>query len=82
MKVIEVYNLPPRDMIVVPFEGSQPSPTDADEILYRFLGKLAQDNNLFPICYEKLPKVLNKQKDKAWNYIIKVKSDLFIDTYQ
>ena len=75
MKVIKVYNLPLGDKIMVSFEGNQPSPTNVYEILSRFLDKLTQDNNLFPVCYDKWPKVFNRKKEKAWNDIIKVRND-------
>ncbi|TKY63192.1 transposase, Ptta/En/Spm, plant [Spatholobus suberectus] len=58
---------------MTPFEGNQPSGTDVDGLLGGFLGRLAQDNKLFPICFENWHLMLNSYKDKVWDDGIKAK---------
>jgi len=81
LMVKEIYDLPLGDKVVIPFDGNQPSATNVDGILGGFLGRLAVDSKMFPICFDNWHLVLNSYKNRAWNDVIKVKSTFFIVTF-
>lgn len=72
MKVRDVWKLKNGAQVVVPFDGSQPSGTDALGLLGGFLGQLGSNHKLLPISYECWPKVYSKCKEDVWDSEIKV----------
>ncbi|KAJ1415015.1 hypothetical protein SESBI_18374 [Sesbania bispinosa] len=71
LRVRDIFSLPHGEMIIIPFDGSTPSGTDADGLLGGFLGRLAQNYRYFPISFKKWPKVLQSSKDWVWANVIK-----------
>ncbi|KAJ1420759.1 putative transposase, Ptta/En/Spm, plant [Sesbania bispinosa] len=73
MRVRDVWKLPVGEKVLIPFDGSQPSGTEAVGLLGGYLGQLGSDHNLFPISFECLPKVLLSMKDVVWKDQIKAR---------
>ncbi|KAJ1408786.1 hypothetical protein SESBI_23198 [Sesbania bispinosa] len=72
MRIRDIFSLPRGETVIIPFDGSTPSGTDADGLLGGFLGRLAQNYRYFPISFKKWPKVLQTSKDWVWANVIKV----------
>ncbi|KAJ1427569.1 putative transposase, Ptta/En/Spm, plant [Sesbania bispinosa] len=69
MRVRDLYELQNGDKVIIPFDGRQPSGTEADGLLGGYLGRLAADHRCFPISFKKWPDVPKTYKDDVWKTI-------------
>ncbi|KAI9075256.1 hypothetical protein K1719_042797 [Acacia pycnantha] len=72
LRIRDVLVLPPHKQVVVTWSEENQPVGDGGSLLNGYLGHLACNTNVFPICYDRWPKVPRSYKDNAWEMTIQV----------
>ncbi|KAI9125341.1 hypothetical protein K1719_003957 [Acacia pycnantha] len=70
LRIRDVLVLPPHKQVVVTWSEENQPVGDDGSLLNGYLGHLACNTNVFPICYDRWPKVPRSYKDNAWEMTI------------
>ncbi|KAK4280724.1 hypothetical protein QN277_012308 [Acacia crassicarpa] len=79
LRIRDVLVLETHKQVVVPWSQENQPVGDGGSLLHGFLGHLACNTNVFPICYDKWPNVPRSYKDNAWEMTIQKKLCLHTD---
>ncbi|KAI9095734.1 hypothetical protein K1719_026294 [Acacia pycnantha] len=72
LRIRDVLVLPPHKQVVVTWSEENQPVGDGGSLLNGYLGHLACNTNVFPICYDRWPKVPRSYKDNAWEMTIRI----------